>query len=129
MWASVVNKTFAVVLVFERGNHPRRFGFLAFCLVLRLLPSSDTRHKGEARTVRRPHGVGYAVAEVSAPRWLAAIGWDDIQRRFLRRHPLGAKGQPCAVWRPARCRIAFGTSGETARFTPCRVYHPDVGQI
>src|SRR2546426_373977 len=83
MRASVVGKTLAVVLILQRGNDPRRFRLLAFCLVLRLLPSSDTGDKGEPRAVRRPAG----------------------------------------------CRIAFGASGETARFTACRVPHPDVGQI
>src|SRR5262249_60916755 len=105
MRASVVGETFAVVLVLQRGNDPRRFRLLAFGLVLRLLPSSNTRDKGKARAVRRPHGVSYAMTEVSKPRWLATIGWHDIQLRFLLRHPLGDKGQPRAVGRPARCRI------------------------
>ena len=129
MRASVVDKTLAVVLVLQRGNDPRRFGLLAFCLVLRLLPSSDTRDKGETRTVRRPHRVGRAIAELSEPCWLAAIGWHDIQLRFLLRHPLGDEGQPRAIWRSARCCIALRASGETARFATCRVHHPDVGQI
>src|SRR5712691_579766 len=129
MRVSVVDKTRAIVLVLQRGNDPRRLRLLAFCLVFRLLPSADTRDQDETRAVRRPHGVGYAVAEVSEPRWLATIGWHDIQLCFLLRHPLGDEGQPRAVWRPARRRIAFGASGETARCTTCRVYHPDVGQI
>src|SRR5712691_6565231 len=129
MRVSVVDKTRAIVLVLQRGNDPRRLRLLAFCLVFRLLPSADTRHKGETRAVRRPHGVGYAVAEISEPHGLTTIGRHDIQLRFLLRHPLRDEGQPRAVWRPARCRIAFGASGEAARFITCRVYHPDVGQI
>src|SRR5712692_5057512 len=99
MRASVIGKTLAIVLVLQGGNHPHRFRLLAFCLVLRLLPSPDTRDKGEARAVRRPHGVGYAIAEVSEPRWLAPIGRHDIQLRFLLRHPLGDEGQLRAIWR------------------------------
>src|SRR5947209_3164437 len=129
MWAPVVGKTLAVVLVLQCGNDPRRFGLLAFCLVLRLLPTPNTRDKGEPRAVRRPHGVGYAIAEVSEPRWLATIGWHDIQLRFLLRHPLGDKGQPRAVWRPAGCRIVFGASGKTARFSTSRIDYPYVGPI
>src|SRR5262245_41842141 len=129
MRVSVVDKTLAVVLVLQRGNNPRRFRLLTFCLVLRLLPSPDTRDKGETRAVRRPHGVGDAMAEVSEPHWFATLGWHDVQLCFLLWDPLGDVGQLRAIWRPARCRIAFGASGETARFTVCRVYHPDVGQI
>src|SRR5215510_8758454 len=129
MWASVVDKTLTIVLVLQRGNDPHRFGLLAFCLVFRLLPSSDTRHKGQPRAVRRPDGVGYAMAEVSEPRWLAPISRHDIQLRFLLPHPLGDEGQPRAVWRPAGCRIAFKASSKTAWFTTCRVHQPDVGQI
>src|SRR5262249_42807644 len=117
MWASVVDKTLTVVLVLQRGNDSHRFGLLAFCLVFRLLPSSDTRHKGQPRAVRRPYGVGYAIVEVSEPRWLAPVSWHDIQLRFLLRHPLGDESQPRAVWRPARGCIAFWASGETARCT------------
>src|SRR2546430_6928637 len=129
MRAPVVGKPLAVVLVLQRGNDPCRFGLLAFCLVLRLLPSSNTRHKGETRAVRRPHGVGYAIAEVSEPRWLAPVGRHDIQLRFLLRLTLGDEGQPRATWGPTRGCITFGTSRETARFATTCIYHPDVGQI
>src|SRR5262249_21663047 len=98
MRASVVGKTFTVVLILHRDNYPRRFRLLPLRLVRCLLPSSNTRDKGEARAIRRPHGVGYAMAEVSKPCWLATIGWHDIQLRFLLRHPLGDKGQPRAIW-------------------------------
>src|SRR5262249_34831494 len=105
MRALVVGKTLAVVLVLQGGNNPRRFRLLAFCLVLWLLPSPDRRVKGEARAVRRPRGVGYAMAEVSETHGLPAIGRHDIQLRFLLRHPLGDEGQPRPIWRPAGCRI------------------------
>src|SRR5262245_34225673 len=106
MRAAVVDKTLAVVLILQRGNSPCRSQHRAFHLVLQLLPPPDTRHKSETRAVGRPHGMGYAIAEVREPRWLTAISRHNIQLRLLLRSPLRDEGQPRAIGRPARCCIA-----------------------
>ena len=90
MWASVVGKTIAVVLVLQGSDEPHWFGLLTFRLVLRLLPSSHTRHKGETRAVRCPHGVGDAVTEVCKPQ-----------------------GSPPSAGITYNCAGCFGTRSET----------------
>src|SRR5262245_57419106 len=108
MRPAVVGKTLAIVLVLQRGNDPRWFGFLAFGLVLRRLPSSYARHKGESCAVRRPHRVRHAVVELREPHGFATIGWHYVQLRVPLCLTLREKGQARAIGRPAGGGIAFG---------------------